>query len=141
MIKVDSRREELHLNIAPMVDVIFLLIIFFLTATTFAEKEREQDVLLPENRVPGSLSRGLDRNIIVNVVRDGTLRVYGEPMTHAELQELIRDRRERVPAPLKVQVRADKRTAYGNVALALETIERAGVQRPYIITRQVEMEE
>jgi biopolymer transport protein ExbD len=42
---------------------------------------------------------------------------------------------------LKVQVRADLRTAYGNVARALEVIERAGVQRPYIVTKLVELED
>ena len=54
MIQMEQEKEDLQLNMAPMIDMIFLLIIFFLTATTFTEKEREQDVLLPNNKNPSS---------------------------------------------------------------------------------------
>ncbi len=141
MIEIQSSREELEMNMAPMIDVVFLLIIFFLTATTFSEKEREQDVLLPTNRTPKSLSRALDDNIIVNVIESGELRVQGSPMQHTQLQTFLKTEKDRSPRPIKVLVRADKRTAYGNVAIALETIERAGIQRPYIVTKLVDMKE
>ena len=45
MIEMQQEKEDLQLNMAPMIDMIFLLIIFFLTATTFTEREREQDAL------------------------------------------------------------------------------------------------
>ena len=141
MIKVQEQREELELNMAPMIDMVFLLIIFFLTTTSFTEREREQDVLLPTNRNSGSLSRNFDNNLIVNVLRDGRIMVYGEPKKLEELVTLVKDRKQRAAVPLKVQVRADQRTAYGNVAGALEAVERGGVQRPYIITKLVELGE
>lgn len=139
MIRYEETEEDLQLNMAPMIDMVFLLIIFFLTATTFAEKEREQDVLLPANRNSGSLSRNFDNNLIVNILQDGSLKVQGEKIDVGDLFALVRDRRERARKPLKVQLRADRRTAYGNVAVALEAIERAGVQKPYIITKLVEL--
>ncbi len=139
MIRVEESPEDLQLNMAPMIDMIFLLIIFFLTATTFSEREREQDVLLPANRNPGSLSRNFDNNLIVNVMQDGSVHLFGEETSIAELVRVIRDRKERALKPLQVQVRADRRTAYGNVATALEAIERAGVQRPYVVTKIVEL--
>ncbi len=40
MIRYEESEEDLQLNMAPMIDMVFLLIIFFLTATTFSEKER-----------------------------------------------------------------------------------------------------
>lgn len=141
MIRTEERRADLQLNMAPMIDMVFLLIIFFLTATTFTEREREQDVLLPANTNPGSLSRNFDNNLIVNVMEDGSLRIYGDPVKLDALSALVRDRKERARLPLKVQVRADRRTAYGNVARALQIIEYAGVQRPYIVTKLVELEE
>lgn len=141
MIRFEPRRETLELNMAPMIDMVFLLIIFFLTATTFTEREREQDVLLPANRNPGSLSRDLDLNIIVNVLRDGTIRIFGETASPDRLVALVRDRKERSHLPLKVQVRADRRAIYGSVAAALEAIEKAGVARPYIVTKSIELEQ
>ncbi len=132
MIHVERRRRDLQLDMAPMIDMVFLLIIFFLTATTFTEREREQDVLLPSNRKPGSLSRSLDNNVIVNVLADGSVRVFGDAMDLDALVGVIRDRKARASVPIKVQVRGDRRTLYLHVAEALQAIERGGVPRPYL---------
>ena len=139
MIRIEKQQEDLQLNMAPMIDMVFLLIIFFLTATTFTEREREQDVLLPANRNQGALSRSFDNHVILNVMQDGSMHLFGEKMGPEQVVGLIRDRKERSRLPLKVQVRADRRTAYGNVAKALQAVERAGVQRPYIVTKMVEL--
>jgi len=141
MIRFESTREEPQINVVPLVDVVFFMIIFFLVMTSFTEVEREQDVLLPTNRNPGSLSREFDRNVVVNVLKDGTIRLFGREASADDVAARIRERRERAREPLKVMVRADRRTAYGNVALALAAVERAGVQRPYVMTRMVELEE
>lgn len=140
MIRLESRMEEdLQINMAPLIDMVFLLIIFFLTVTSFTEVEREQDVLLPQNRNPASLSREVENHLTINVMRDGKLRLFGRDTDEGELVARLRERRERAKT-LKVMVRADRRTAYGNVAAALSAVERAGIQRPYIITRLVDLE-
>jgi biopolymer transport protein ExbD len=141
MIRYERPTDRVQLDMAPMIDMVFLLLIFFLTATTFTQKEREQDVLLPANRNPGSLSRDFDSNLIVNVLRDGSLRVLGTRLPVVELESLVRDRRERSRLPLKVQVRADRRVPYGGVASVLEAVEKAGVERPYLVAKSEEIEE
>jgi biopolymer transport protein ExbD len=142
MIRNEARQEDdLQLNMAPLIDMVFLLIIFFLTVTSFTQPEREQDVLLPSNSTPGGMSRESEQNVVVNVMSDGGLRLLGRPTTEGELTASLRLRREKANKPLKVLVRADRRTAYANVALALAAVERAGVQRPYIITRLVDLGE
>jgi len=140
MIRAEEHREDLQLNMTPMVDMVFLLIIFFLTATTFSEKEREQDVLLPSVRGGKSLSRQLENKLIINVLQDGTLSVYGGPLEQDELVGVVQERKNRALKPLKVMVRADRRTPYGHVARTLGLVERAGVARPYVVTRLVELE-
>ena len=141
MIKTRVQYEDVQINLVPMIDMFLFLIIFFLTATSFSQLEREQDVLLPSNTNPGGLSREYEQNLVVNVLRDGGLRFSGRPTTEDELTSSLRSQRERAPRPLKVLVRADRRTAYANVALALAAVERAGVQRPYIVTRLVDLGE
>jgi len=139
MIRVNETREEdLQINMAPMIDMVFLLIIFFLTATTFAQKEREQEVLLPSARGAGSLSKSLEQNLIVNVVRNGEIRVAGRVYDEASFQALVADRNERSKRTLKVKIRGDKRTAYGSVVMAVNAVVRAGVPRAYIDTLEDE---
>lgn len=140
MIRIEEREEQLELNMAPMIDMVFLLIIFFLTTTTFTDREKEQDILLPTTRGSGSLSRSPENKLIINVLQDGSLSVLGATVAPEELERIVRDRRERSRQTLKVMVRADRRTLYGSVAKALATVEQAGVQRPYVMTRTVEME-
>ena len=143
MIEMPQEKEDLPLNMAPMIDMIFLLIIFFLTATTFTEREREQDVLLPSNRHPGSLSRNMDNNIIINVMQDGAIFVLGEQVSAEQLVGMLRQRKtelEKKKVKLKVQIRPDKRGIYGGVAAALEAAERAGIAKPHLISKTVELD-
>ena len=143
MIQMEQEKEDLQLNMAPMIDMIFLLIIFFLTATTFTEREREQDVLLPSNRNPGSLSRNMDNNIIINVKQDGALFVLGEQINAEQLVGMLQQRKaelEKKKVKLKVQIRPDKRVIYGGVARALEAAERAGIAKPHLISKTVELD-
>ena len=143
MIEMQQEKEDLQLNMAPMIDMIFLLIIFFLTATTFTEREREQDVLLPSNRNPGSLSRNMDNNIIINVMQDGAIFVLGEQVSAEQLVGMLRQRKtelEKKKVKLKVQIRPDKRVIYGGVAAALEAAERAGIVKPHLISKTVELD-
>ena len=143
MIQMEQEKEDLQLNMAPMIDMIFLLIIFFLTATTFTEREREQDVLLPSNRNPGSLSRNMDNNIIVNVKQDGALFVLGEKISAEQLVGMLQQRKaelEKKKVKLKVQIRPDKRVIYGGVAAALAAAEKAGITKPHLISKTVELD-
>ena len=143
MIEMQQEKEDLQLNMAPMIDMIFLLIIFFLTATTFTEREREQDVLLPSNRNPGILSRNMDNNIIINVKQDGSIFVMGAKIEPDQLVAMLRERKatlEKKTVNLKVQIRGDRRTLHGNVSTALEAVERAGIAKPHLITKTVELE-
>src|SRR5262245_40091230 len=141
MIKTKVEYEDVQINLVPMIDMFLFLIIFFLTATTFSQLEREQDVLLPGNSNPGGMSRESERHLVVNVLRDGGLRFAGRPITEGELTSGLRSEQSRAQRPVKVLVRADRRTAYASVAGALAAVERAGIQRPYLITRLADLGE
>ena len=43
-----SGERDVGINLTPLIDVVFLLLIFFLTATTFSSEEVEMDLELPE---------------------------------------------------------------------------------------------
>ena len=143
MIQMEQEKEDLQLNMAPMIDMIFLLIIFFLTATTFTEKEREQDVLLPNNKNPGSLSRNLDNNIIINVKQDGALFVMGKKVESEQLVAMLRERNaamKKQNSKLKVMVRGDRRALVEAEHKALEAAEKAGISKIFLVTKILEIE-
>jgi len=98
------------INLMPLVDVVFLLLIFFLAATTFAREEVELDLSLPEAR-SGTVARS-DREIVINVFADGRMVVDGREVTLEALRQKLAAaaRRNREQAVL---VRGDREARFG----------------------------
>ena len=71
--------EELALNLTPLVDIAFLLLIFFMVTTTFQDPERSLDVDLPEAQ-SGSPEARAPEELVINVLQDGETVVGGETL-------------------------------------------------------------
>jgi len=140
MIRRESRRDEPQINVVPMIDLMIFLIVFFLSATTFTQREREHEVQLPETRGTGSLSKALEKNLIINVKKDGNIFVDGRRCSPEELQTIVSRRRSALGTGLKVKVHPDKRTPYQYIADVLTLVEKAGVYGLLFDTKQDTLE-
>ena len=132
LITADKQRYEPTIEMTPMIDMVFLLLIFFLVATTFQQVEREMQIALPQASAAGPISANL-RELIVNVDRDGALYVGGRQVEVDALKTIITDAVAGNPEQ-KVTVRGDRHTAYANVVRVLDVCKGAGVQEPYLDT-------
>ncbi len=132
MIRSDTGSHGASIELTPIIDMVFLLLIFFLVATTFHQTEREMQVALPQAAFAGPISTSL-REIIVNVDVDGNIIVSGRTISPQDLQALIE---EAVAgnSQQKVTVRGDHRTAYANVVRVLDICKGSGIQEPYLDT-------
>ena len=120
------------IELMPLIDMVFLLLIFFLVATTFHQEERELEIALPFAKAAGPISASL-REIIINVDRAGRIIVGGRATSTEALRELIEVRVKSNPEQ-KVAVRGDRGTAYENVVRVLDICKAAGIQEPYVDT-------
>ena len=68
---------EFVLELTPMIDVVFLLLIFFMLATTFLDPEREIELELPQADSATELSQEPDE-IVLNVLSDGRVFFVGD---------------------------------------------------------------
>jgi hypothetical protein len=68
------------MQLAPMIDIVFLLLIFFIVTWQFTRSETELDVSVPTAEEGAELSRPKGE-IIINVLPDGAIRVEGSPST------------------------------------------------------------
>lgn len=136
LIKAPSVEAGAHIEITPMIDMVFLLLIFFLVATTFHQTEREMQIALPQASHAAPLSTLL-RELVVNVDEEGRIVVSGRTIEPEELREMIEDAVAANPEQ-KVTVRGDRRTAYANVVRVLDACKGGGVQEPYLDTVLVE---
>lgn len=109
---------------APMIDMVFLLLVFFMTVATVAQSQRRVELDLPESfesRVPDDVSaRG-----ILSVDAAGNYFIGEQRMALEEIAVAIRSRLREQP-DLRVQVRADRATEFGAIQALLRTAAEAG---------------
>ena len=126
-------REELELNLTPLIDVVFLLLIFFMVSTTF-QKESEISLQLPRaatdppESVPDRLEIVIDAAGSFYVNDQELLRSDVESL-QAALYELAGGDRDR-----PVTVRADAQTPHQAVVTAMDAAARLGMVRMSIAT-------
>jgi biopolymer transport protein ExbD len=120
------------IELTPIIDMVFLLLIFFLVATTFHQTEREMQIVLPESASAGPISMAL-RELVVNVESDGTIIVSGRRIDEEDLRTIVSEAVE-ANAGQKVTVRGDRGASYGAVARVLDICKGAGIQEPYLDT-------
>ena len=82
-------------NLTPVIDVVFLLLIFFLVATRYDQEERELDVVLPEVTEAQPLS--MTPELVINVMRSGTYRIVQQELDERQLSQIIRESHKNNP--------------------------------------------
>ena len=115
------------MNIAPMIDVVFLLIIFFMTVSTLTRVEGES-VDLPEAEEMETQSELSLGRIIINVKPDGGIIVSGREETLASLSVLLGEEVEQRGADkVSVLIRGDRNADWEDVGRVMQTCATHGI--------------
>ncbi len=128
--------EEAVVNLVPLLDVMFLLLIFFLVSTTFTKDEVDLNLVLPEARSGAPAESG--NLLVINVAQDGAITVDGRPVATMEaLRQKLRAAASR-NRDQQVLIRGDTRVQFGLVAQALDACLGASLKRVAIRARPAE---
>ena len=131
-----SRPEVPRFQIAPMIDVVFLLLCFFVATQIFAQWETEITVKLPTAE-SGSVPRRLPGEIILNITAEGSVVVNGKMLVEPAVQQLLRRVVGLFPGQ-PVLIRADKATDYEHVIRVLDACRKADIWNISFATRMAE---
>ena len=128
------RRELPALNLTPLIDIVFLLLIFFMVTTSFSRETRLL-VSLPE--ASGSAENATE-SIEVLVDREGGYAINGRRLVNAEVDSLVRglELESGGDVSLLVVLVADAEVQHQSVVTAMEAIGRAGFASLSIATRE-----
>lgn len=118
-------REPGGIAIAPMVDVVFLLLIFFLVTWNFARYETELDVKVPTAR-EGKETRRSVGEVILNVKRDGTIVLNRREMTPEALRGALARIASLYPDQAVV-LRGDQEVDYRSIVDVLDICRSANI--------------
>ncbi len=113
-------REGDSFQIAPLIDIVFLLLVFFIVTGSLAAQERETLIQLP--KTTAAVTRRREKlDIVVNITRTGQIWINNRRYSIVNLQRVLVDiQRSAGPVPVSVIVRADGATKYENVAKVLD---------------------
>lgn len=134
-VNLDKGQALANLTLTPLIDVVFLLLIFFLVATKFADEEREMDVLLPDaSEAQPRTSK--PRETIVNIDQNGEYFVSGQKLSLAELERALNAVRVNNPGRASVILRADRRCRVEFLVAAMNACNKAKIHDYRITTRK-----
>jgi biopolymer transport protein ExbD len=128
-----SQDELPAINLTPMIDIVFNLIIFFMVSTSFADAEKQVDLSVPQVADSGALNDASAKKTI-NVHKDGHITLAGQTVTLAELTSQLTAAR-RQTEHLDVTVRGDADSPFQHVAAVFAACRQAGISEMAISVR------
>ena len=116
-----SRRTEF--NMTPMIDVVFLLVVFFLLSSHLARRESQIELPLPT--ATSSVVDDRDTTRVTLNVLPGQMFLGAEPVSSEQLKNRLKAAKEK--GTVEVRIRADQSVPYAEVAPALKAAAEAGL--------------
>lgn len=118
--------DTYEIPMTSLIDIVFLLLIFFLVATNFTRREMDHAVLLPESEAGVKVTNVPDR-IVINVRDNGVIVVNGRVTTETELRSMVAGFASAHPDRPAV-IRADGRVRYESVMKVFGICRAGGVK-------------
>lgn len=130
--------EPASIDLTPLIDVVFLLLIFFMVSTTFT-REREMTVQLPEASVEAVADESPDR-IEIEISAEGEYAINQQRLVNRESETLSRALSELAKGNTKLPliITADAATPHQAVVTAMDVSGKLGFTHLRITTRQPE---
>jgi len=127
-----AQRERRAMPLAPMLDIMFLLLIFFVTTSSFRAQEEQIDVQLPAatagKEVPPSATE-----LIVNIKADDTIVVGNTEYNPEALFEMMKQIVADFPDE-RLIIRSDKGSHTDTLVTVMDVARSAGIQSIHIAT-------
>lgn len=128
-----DRRDEIDLNLTPLIDVVFLLLIFFMVSTTF-EKTSKLKIDLPE--ASSQATPQSDKKIVIGIDTKGRYYINDRQLVNTQLKTLkiallkVAGDNKDIP----IVLRADAKTPHQSVVTAMDAASQVGLTRMSIST-------
>ncbi len=135
------RRGSPDINLTPLIDVVFLLLIFFMVSTTF-EHTSQIELALPEASAEGALKQP-DKRIDITIDKEGHYYVNDKGVSGTDLASLRRAilKASELKPDLPVTIYADSRTPHQAVITAMDAASQLGYSKMSFATRRQDADE
>ena len=108
--RINIAEGDAEVQMGPLIDCVFLLLIFFLVTATLKKAHKELEIQLPHSAAAMQTKSKFD-TVIIEITKDGQVWVNQDPMTQQSLHKRLRELAGENPSR-RVRIDADRRTAY-----------------------------
>jgi len=133
MFYLKKARPKPEIQLAPLIDMVFLLLIFFMVATVFPDKRGIQ-VEKPPARTAGKLP---NKNLVFNITRTGEIIVAGKKITMADVGAIVGSTMKKNPGTTVI-VNADRNAITGDLVKLLDEARKGGAENLAIGAEEAE---
>ena len=124
-----------NLSLTPLIDVVFLLLIFFLVTSEFEDEERRLDIVLPSASSATPMTRK-PREIVIDVDAEGQVYLRGKAVQWEELERLLTAAVADNPANQSAIIRSDASASFQPVVSVMDICNRTGIADYSVTTRE-----
>lgn len=128
--------EEFEIMMTPMIDCVFLLLVYFLVATSFTKIEKDITITLPEAS-KSSVKESESNEIIVNVRKNGVYVVKQRQVELNMIEDMLKEAKEKHEKPVVV-IRGDEHALHLDVVKVMNSCLKAGITNVSVATFQKE---
>ncbi|MAG56857.1 MAG: biopolymer transporter ExbD [Planctomycetes bacterium] len=127
--RIDTRssEEEAGINLTPLIDVVFLLLIFFMVTATFQNDERDLTITVPEAE-NGNPIKDLPQTIVVGIKKDGSFSVGGKILDREQLRTVLVKAKRKNKKKQRVIVRTHKDAASQYPVTVIDVCSGLGIE-------------
>jgi len=119
------KRRAPSIIIVSLVDILTILLIFFVVSTTFKKDQPEVQINLPESKTATKAPAELE-HAIVTVDEADAIKLDGRPVDVGELERAVRNLSQTQKASLALQ--ADRKASFGTIIKVMDALKLAGVR-------------
>jgi len=121
------KRRNLFINVVSLIDILAILLIFFIVTTTFRKKQPQLEINLPESKAAETAPAPSNEPLVLRVKSGEEISLDDQPVALDRLAASIQSAREAQPAR-GVALQADREAAFGVVVKVLDALKQAGIQ-------------
>ena len=118
-----EQEENYSLELTPLIDVVFLLLIFFMVSTEFVDFSRRMDITLPTSKAASDDE--VVKNLEIEMTKDKKIYIRGRRTSLPQLEASLAKLRK--PQDVKTIIRADREIEYGEVVKVMGLLQAAQV--------------
>jgi biopolymer transport protein ExbD len=125
-----------EMNMTPMIDVVFQLLIFFLVASHLSRQETQVELALPSAAHSEKEPDDPGPRVTINVPTDGELMLGAQKVDMAELASRLAAEKQKLGDSVEIRIRADRAAPYRAIEPILRTCAEVGLWKvTFAVTR------